>query len=219
MLKSEDGTVVYAHSVVIATGATARRLGVEGEEKLWQRGVSACAVCDGGLPIFRNKHVLVVGGGDTAMEEALHLTKFASQVTLVHRRDAFRASKVMAERVLNHPKIQVVWDSTLVSVFGEKNMEGAKIKNLKTGVITDVEASGLFYAIGHKPNTDFLKGKLELNDVGYIVLKGKTNTSVPGVFAAGDVSDPHYRQAVVAAGSGASAALDCEKWLISQKLI
>jgi len=212
-ITSEDGTVIRARSVIIATGAIARRLGVPGEDRLWQHGISACAVCDGGLPIFRNKPVVVIGGGDTAMEEALHLTKYASQVILVHRRNEFRASKVMAERVLSHPKIKVIWDSVLVSANGEKLLESVTLKNVKTNEESVVPANGLFYAIGHAPNTEFVKGQVELDAAGYIIKKEHTMTSVPGVFAAGDVCDARYRQAIVAAGSGAMAALDCEKWL------
>lgn len=209
----EDGTKIEAHSIIIASGAIARRLHVPGEEKLWQHGISACAVCDGGSPLFRNKPLVVVGGGDTAMEEALYLTRYASQITIIHRRNEFRASKVMAERVLKDPKIKVVWDSVLVSANGDKKLESVTIKNVKTNEESTVEASGLFYAIGHQPNTDFVKGQVELDSAGYVIKKEHTMSSVPGVFVAGDVCDPRYRQAVVAAGSGAMAALDCEKWL------
>jgi thioredoxin reductase (NADPH) len=211
--------LIEAQSVVIATGATAKRMGIPGEDTFWQKGISACAVCDGALPIFRNKTLVVIGGGDTAMEEADHLTKFGDKIILVHRRDAFRASKAMQERVLNNPKVQVLWDSVLVSAHGTKLLESVKVQNVKTGVVTDVVAAGLFFAIGHKPNTDFLQGQVALDEAGYIITPpGSTQTSVSGVFAAGDVQDKKFRQAIVAAGTGCMAALECEHWLNTQGL-
>lgn len=205
---------VLAESLIVATGATAKRLHLPSEERLWNKGISACAVCDGGLPPFRNKVLVVIGGGDTAMEEAMYLTHFASQVVLVHRRHEFRASVAMQKRVLENPKIKVLWDTVPVDPVGEAFLSGVRVKNLKTGEESEVEASGLFYAIGHTPNTEIFKGQLELDDTGYIVTQGRSaHTSVEGVFAAGDVQDKVYRQAVSAAGSGCMAALDCERWL------
>ncbi len=212
---SETGEVLEAKSLILATGATARRLEIEGGDRYWQKGISACAVCDGALPIFRNKVLVVMGGGDSAMEEATHLTKYASKVLLVHRRDAFRASKAMQERVLQNPKIEVVWDSTVQQVSGGNFLEKAVIVNVKSGAQREEAVAGLFFAIGHQPNTAFLNGQLELNEAGYIVTKpGTTATSVPGVFAAGDVQDPHYRQAITSAGTGCMAALEAEAFLV-----
>lgn len=209
-----SSTTVYTHSIVIATGATAKRLNLPSEPKLWNRGISACAVCDGGLPVFRNQKLVVVGGGDTAMEEAMYLTHFASEVILVHRRDAFRASKAMQDRVISNPKIRVVWNSVVEDAEGEKSLEGVIVRNVATGEKTRLETKGLFYAIGHQPNTGFLKGQMELDDEGYVVTgPGSSRTSIEGVFAAGDVQDKHFRQAVTAAGSGCMAALECERWL------
>jgi thioredoxin reductase (NADPH) len=205
---------VKAHTLIIATGATAKRLHLPSEERLWNRGISACAVCDGGLPPFRNKVLVVIGGGDTAMEEAMYLTHFASKVVLVHRRNEFRASKAMQKRVLENPKIEVLWDTVPVDVVGEAFLTGVRVKNVKTGEEKVVEAGGLFYAIGHTPNTGVFAGQLELDETGYIVTKGRgMHTSVEGVFAAGDVQDKVYRQAISAAGSGCMAALECERWL------
>ena len=205
------------HALIIATGATARRLYVPSEKLLWGKGMSACAVCDGALPIFRNKELVVIGGGDSAMEEATYLTKFASKVHIVHRRDEFRASKIMQERVLANPKIAVIWNSVLVDVEGKDVVTGVRLKNIQTGEEFSQPAGGLFYAIGHDPNTKFLDGQVELDDGGYIRLQpGTTRTSVEGVFAAGDVADKVYRQAVTAAGTGCAAALDAERWLGAQ---
>lgn len=199
-------------TVIISTGASARWLGVEGEERLRGFGVSACATCDGFF--FRDKELLIVGGGDTAMEEALFLTKFASKVTVVHRRDEFRASPIMVDRVLDHPKIDVLWDSVVVEIVGDTLVTGAKIRNVKTDEVTDFAADGVFVAIGHTPNTGVFDGELELDDAGYILVDpGTTVTSVEGVFAAGDVTDKIYRQAVTAAGMGCQAALDAQRWL------
>ncbi len=209
-------TEIEAKALIIATGATAKRLDIPGtrDGEYWQRGVTACAICDAAAPIFREKDLYVIGGGDTAVEEALFLTKYGKKVFIVHRRDELRASKVMAERALKHPKIEVIWDSVLVKAEGENVLTSVTLKNVKTNEETKREASGIFFAIGHSPNTTFLAGQLKTNDTGYITVKpGTTYTSVEGVFAAGDVQDPHYRQAVSAAGSGCMAALDAERWL------
>ena len=201
-----------ADALIIATGASARWLGVPGEERLRGRGVSACATCDGFF--FRDRELLVVGGGDTAMEEAAFLTKFASWVTIVHRRDEFRASKIMQERALANPKISVVWDSTIEEIVGEDAVTGAKLRNVKTGEVSDVSTDGVFMAIGHTPNTSLFQGQLDLDPAGYILVQEpRTATSVPGVFAAGDVTDVIYRQAVTAAGQGCKAAIDAERFL------
>ncbi|MBY0315435.1 MAG: thioredoxin-disulfide reductase [Bdellovibrionales bacterium] len=202
-----------AKSIIISTGASAKYLGLETERKYLGRGVSACATCDGAF--FRNQEVVVIGGGDTAMEEANFLTRFASKVTIVHRRDSFRASKIMADKAMANPKIEVIWDSEMIEVKGdEKSVTGIKIRNLKTNQETELKTQGVFVAIGHKPNTDLFKGKLKMNDVGYLTTEiVNTATSVEGVFAAGDVADPIYRQAITAAGTGCMAAMDCEKWL------
>jgi len=210
---SEEGEYV-AKLLIIATGATAKRLHVEGEDRYWQKGISACAVCDGALPVFRDKPLVVIGGGDSACEEALFLTKFGSSVIMVHRRDALRASKVMQKRVLDHKKIKVQWNSVLVEAVGEEFLTGVKVRNVLSGEQTVLMASGLFYAIGHEPNTGFLEKQLDLDETGYIKTKpGTTVTSVKGVFACGDVQDRVYRQAVTAAGSGCMAALQAEKYL------
>ena len=205
---------VETRSIIIATGATAKRMGIPGEEKLWQKGISACAVCDGALPIFRNKVLIVVGGGDTAAEEALFLTKYGSKVIMLVRRDALRASKAMQERVLSNKKIELQWNTSALSAIGDKKLEAVKVKNNKTNKESTIEAGGLFYAIGHIPNTAFLSGQIQLDEAGYIkTVPGTTRTNVPGVFACGDVQDKVYRQAVTAAGSGCMAALDAERYL------
>lgn len=211
-----------ADAVIVATGATAKKLDVPGtrEGEFWQKGVTACAVCDGAMPIFRNKDLYVIGGGDSAMEEATFLTKFGNHVYIVHRRDELRASKIMQERALKHPKITVVWDSVIEEVTGDDVVTGVKIRNVKTDKITDHEAGGVFFAIGHKPNTDFLKGQIDLHDNGYIKVEcGTTRTNVPLVFAAGDAQDHVYRQAVTAAGTGCMAALEAERELAARGLI
>lgn len=201
-----------AESVVISTGASARWLGVEGEERLRGFGVSACATCDGFF--FKEKELLVIGGGDTALEEALFLTKFASKVTVVHRRDEFRASPIMADRVLDHPKIDVLWNSVVDQIVGDTLVSGAKIRNVETDEVTDFTADGVFVAIGHTPNTKIFADQLDLDEAGYLLTEpGTTFTSVEGVFAAGDVTDKIYRQAVTAAGMGCQAALDSQRWL------
>lgn len=210
---------VFAQSLIIATGATAKRLDVEGagEDGLWQKGVTACAVCDGAMPIFRDKDLYVIGGGDSACEEALFLTKYARQVYLVHRRDELRASKIMASRAQNHPKVTILWDSVVEKVEGDNKVERVHIRNVKDKQSSIRPAGGLFFAIGHQPNTQFLKGQLDLHDNGYIKVQAGTSlTSVAGVFAAGDVQDFHYRQAITAAASGCMAALDAEKFLQAQ---
>lgn len=205
-----------AHSIIIATGATAKRLDIPGtrDHEFWQKGVSACAVCDGAIPIFRNKDLFVVGGGDAACEEAMFLTKYASKVYLVHRRDELRASKIMAERTIKHPKIEVLWDSVVEVVEGQNVVNSVTIKNLKTNAVKQYAAGGLFFAVGHVPNTAFLNGQVDLHENGYIkVVPGTTQTSVQGVFAAGDVQDHVYRQAISAAGTGCMAALEAERYL------
>ena len=210
---TEEG-MIESKAVIIATGATAKRMGVTGEERLWQRGVSACAVCDGALPIFRNKVLAVVGGGDSAVEETTYLTKFASKVHLLIRRDQMRASKASQDRVLNNPKIELHWNTVLLEILGESVVSGVKVKNIKTNMESVLSANGLFYAIGHLPNTSFLDGQVELDESQYIKTKpGTTKTSVEGVFACGDVQDKIYRQAVTAAGSGCMAALEAEQFL------
>lgn len=203
-----------AKALIIATGATAKRMHLPGEDNLWQKGISACAVCDGALPFFRNKILAVVGGGDSAVEEATHLTKFASKVLMIVRRDVLRASKVMQERAKNNPKIEILFNTVPLKVLGDKSVAGLKINNVRTNTQAVLDIGGLFYAIGHLPNTAFLEGQLELDEVGYIKTKpGTTKTSVEGVFAAGDVQDKVYRQAVTSAGTGCMAALDAEYFL------
>lgn len=212
-----DEELFTTDSVIVATGASAKLLGLPSENEYMGYGVSACATCDGFF--FRNQEVYVIGGGDTAMEEANFLTKFAAKVTIVHRRNEFRASKVMQDRVLANPKVSVVWDSVVdeaigVTENGKKRLTGLKLKNVKTGAATDVKADGLFLAIGHQPNTKIFEGILDMHPNGYLkVAAGSTKTNIEGVFAAGDVADSYYRQAITAAGSGCMAALDAERWL------
>ena len=207
-----NGKEYQAQTVIISTGATAKLLNIESEKKFWGKGVSACATCDGAF--FKNVEVAIVGGGDTAMEEALFLTRYATKVHVIHRRDSFRASKIMADRVMNHEKINVIWNSEIEEVYGDRIVRGVKIKSTKDGSISDLKVEGLFIAIGHKPNTDIFKGQLEMNEVGYLITKpDSTYTNVDGVFACGDVQDPVYRQAVTAAGTGCMSAIDAERWL------
>ena len=211
----DDGSTREALAVIIATGASAKYLGLESEQKLIGRGVSACATCDGAF--FRNVPVAVAGGGDTAMEESLFLTRFASRVYVIHRRDQFRASKIMADRVIKHPKIEVIWNSVVEEVFDvvKNEVTGARLKNVKTGETSELSVKALFTAIGHQPNTEPFKGQIDMDAVGYIQA-GNTRTNVPGVFAAGDVQDPVYRQAITAAGSGCMAALEVQRYLETQ---
>ncbi|HEX7377176.1 MAG TPA: FAD-dependent oxidoreductase [Pirellulales bacterium] len=219
-LKPSAGEAVEAQAVIIATGARANYLGLPSEEKYKNFGVSACAVCDGALPRFRNKPLVVVGGGDSACEEANYLSKFASQVHIVHRRDELRASKIMADRVLNDPKIKMEWSSAVDEVLGNERegVTAVRLKNVTDQSTREVTAAGMFAAIGHTPNTRFLEGKLELTPKKYVkwTTPFRTNTSVEGVFAAGDVADDYYRQAITAAGTGCMAALDAERWLVQQ---
>ncbi|MEN8376607.1 MAG: thioredoxin-disulfide reductase [Gemmatimonadota bacterium] len=215
-LTTSEGEEVLTRTVVVATGAVAQWLGLEHEQRLRRMGggVSACAVCDGALPAFRDKPLVVVGGGDTAMEEASFLARYGSEVTIVHRRDEFRAAKVMQDRVLSNPKIRVEWNHVVKDVLGDDFVEGVVVEHVDTGEQRTLEAAGLFVAIGHRPNTEFLGGAVDLTDAGYLrVAPGSTETSVPAVFGAGDVIDDHYRQAVTAAGTGCMAALDAEHWL------
>lgn len=212
-------TEVLAHAVIIATGATAKRLDIPGtrDGEFWQKGVTACAVCDGAMPIFREKELYVIGGGDTAVEEAIFLTKYASKVYIVHRRDELRASKIMADHALHHPKIEILWNHVLLKVEGGSVVGSVTLQDLKAQKEVKKNAGGVFFAIGHDPNTGFLKGQLSTDSHGYLTVKqGSTMTNVEGVFAAGDVQDKIYRQAVTAAGSGCMAALDAERWLTSK---
>ncbi|MCY3973939.1 MAG: thioredoxin-disulfide reductase [Simkaniaceae bacterium] len=213
-------TSVQADSLIVATGATAKRLDVPGasEEGFWQKGVTACAVCDGAMPIFRDKELYVIGGGDTAVEEALFLTKYGSRIYIVHRRDALRASKIMAEHAHTHPKITILWNRVLTRIEGEEVVESVTLRDVKTGEEEKRGAAGVFFAIGHTPNTGFLGGQVETDAQGYITVRVPTTyTNVPGVFAAGDVQDKVYRQAISAAGSGCMAALDAERWLMDNR--
>ncbi len=215
MLTLSDGEKIEAQSIIIATGASAQHLGIESEQKLIGRGVSGCATCDGAF--YRDVPVAVVGGGDTALEEALFLTRFASKVTLIHRRDQFRASKIMADRVLAHPKIDVLWDTVVEEVLDvEKNeVTGLTVRNVKTDEISQLDVTGVFMAIGHKPNTGPFDGQLDTDHTGYLITKN-TRTNIEGVFAAGDVQDSIYRQAITAAGSGCAASIEAERYLEAQ---
>jgi thioredoxin reductase (NADPH) len=213
-----DGERVEALAVIIATGASHKHLGAPGEDLLETKGVTYCATCDGALPVFRNQPLVVVGGGDSACEEALYLTRFGSVVHLVHRRNSLRASKIMAERTLSNPKIKPVWDSAVTEVLDVKQdkVTGVRLKNLKTGAETILSCAGVFIAIGHGPNTEIFKGQIEMDGSGYIIPQRGTMTNVPGVFVAGDCADHVYRQAITAAGAGCAAAIDAERFLAAQ---
>jgi thioredoxin reductase (NADPH) len=210
-----DGERVETQTLIIASGAGHRHLGVANEPLLEKKGVTYCATCDGALPMFRNQPLVVVGGGDSAAEEALYLTRFGSTVYLVHRRDQLRASKIMAERVLSNPKIRPVWDSVVTDILDVKQdkVTGVRVKNLKTGQESTLDCVGVFIAIGHVPNTQLFKGVIDMDDTGYIVPKRGAETNVPGVFVAGDCADHVYRQAITAAGMGCMAAIDAERYL------
>lgn len=213
-------TQFSADAIIIATGATAIRLDIPGagEDGFWQKGVTACAICDGAMPIFRNKELYVIGGGDSAVEEAIFLTRYGSKVYIVHRRDQLRASQIMAQRAKNNPKIEILWDSVISKIEGDKIVRSVTITNVKTQKAENRTAAGVFFAVGHKPNTEFLGGQLSLDQNGYIAIKpGTSYTSIDGVFAAGDVQDHVYRQAVTAAGSGCMAAIDAERWLAKKE--
>ncbi len=214
---TSQGKDYFANAIIIATGASAKYLELPSEKKLMGRGVSACATCDGAF--FKNERLALVGGGDTALEEALFLTRFASEVVVIHRRDSLRASKIMQERALHHPKIKFIWDSAVTECIGETKLEKLRLKNLKTGTETLEAFGGLFVAIGHQPTTALFKDVLKTNETGYLITKDKsTYTSIDGVFACGDVQDHIYRQAITAAGSGCAAAIDAERWLEANKL-
>jgi thioredoxin reductase (NADPH) len=217
-LLTVDGETIQTETLIIASGASHRHLGLENEHKLENKGVTFCATCDGALPMFRNKPLVVVGGGDSACEEAMYLTRFASSVHLVHRRDKLRASKIMAERALANEKIKPVWDSAVTDVLDVKHdkVTGVRLKNLKTEKESELEAGGLFVAIGHIPNTQLFRGVIDMDEAGYIIPKRGTATNVPGVFVAGDCADRVYRQAVTAAGSGCAAAIDAERYLAAR---
>ena len=212
-VRTEDGEY-SAMIIIIATGATAKRLHVAGEDEYWQKGISACATCDGALPFFRDKPLFVVGGGDSACEEALFLSRYGSSITMLVRRDVLRATKVMQKRIQDNPKISIIWNTLLEEAVGEQFLTGLKVRNKITGEEKLVDAAGLFYAVGHKPNTDFLDGQLKTDETGYIITRpGSTETGVEGVFACGDVQDRLYRQAITAAGTGCMAALEAERYL------
>ncbi|MDJ0788340.1 MAG: thioredoxin-disulfide reductase [Myxococcota bacterium] len=211
-----DTRRITADAVILSTGASAKWLGIPSEERLMNRGVSACATCDGAL--FRDKAMVVVGGGDTAMEEALFLTRYATKVTVVHRRGELRASKIMQDRALAHEKIEFAWHSEVDEILGEDAVVGVRLKDARNGETREIPAEAVFVAIGHKPNTDLVKGQLELDDVGYVKVEpGSTRTQIPGVFVCGDAMDPTYRQAVTAAGTGSMAAIDAERWLAERE--
>jgi len=209
------GESYTAEAVVVCTGASPRKLGIDAEQQFGGRGVSYCATCDG--PFFKGEDIVVVGGGDTALEEATFLTKFGKSVKIVHRRDSLRASKILQEKAIENPKIEFMWNNVVADIMGDKKVATVTVKNIASGKETTLRAGGLFVAIGHEPNTSIFRGQLQLDDKGYIVLKDHTKTSVEGVFAAGDVHDHRYRQAVTAAGFGCMAAIDVERWLSERK--
>ncbi|HEX2615342.1 MAG TPA: thioredoxin-disulfide reductase [Nitrososphaera sp.] len=215
-LITTHGEKYTAEAVIVCTGASPRKLGIDAEQQFGGRGVSYCATCDG--PFFKGEDIVVVGGGDTALEEATFLTKFGKSVKIVHRRDTLRASKILQDKALENPKIEFMWNNVVSDIKGDKKVNTVHIKDIKTGKEKTIKAGGLFVAIGHEPNTSIFQGNLELDDKGYIVLKDHTKTSVEGVFAAGDVHDHRYRQAVTAAGFGCMAAIDVERWLSERKL-
>ncbi len=203
-----------ALSLIIATGATARRLPLDSEKKLWGKGISACAVCDGALPVFKDKELAVIGGGDSAVEEASHLTNFGSKIYIIHRRDELRASKIMQQRAMEHPKIEILWNRIVLDFLGDESLTALKLKDTKTGGLSELHVAGAFEAVGHQPNTGFLEGQLETDENSYLVTRLNTHmTSIEGIFAAGDIQDSKYRQAVSAAGTGCMAAIECERWL------
>lgn len=210
-----DGKVIESRSVIVAVGAGHRHLGVPGEHELENKGVTYCATCDGALPVFRNQPLVVVGGGDSACEEASYLTRFASQVYLVHRRDSLRASRIMAERTLANPKITPVWNSVVEEVLdvSQNRVTGVRLKNIVSGESSTLQCAGVFVAIGHTPNTQIFRGQLDMDEAGYLRLAQGSRTNIPGVFAAGDCADSVYRQAITAAGMGCAAAIDAERWL------
>ena len=220
VLHTLEGETIKANAVIIATGAKAKWLWLDNEQRLAQSGggVSACAVCDGALPVFRDQHLVVVGGGDTAVEEATFLTKFAAKVTVVHRRDELRASKIMQEHILKNPKVEMAWNAVVTEVHGDQAISGVELTDTVTGEKRNLDCKGLFIAIGHTPNTAFLESQVDVDEAGYIVPvePPSTKTKIPGVFAVGDVSDQTYRQAITAAGSGCMGALDAERWLSAQ---
>src|SRR5438445_1956378 len=217
-LLTVDGETVSTETIIIASGAGHKHLGLPSEHLLENKGVTYCATCDGALPIFRNKPLVVIGGGDSACEEAMYLTRFGSVVYLIHRRDALRASKIMAERALAHDKIKPVWDSTVTEVLDvkEDKVTGVRVKNLKTDYEQIIDCAGVFVAIGHTPNTQIFRGIIDMDETGYIIPRRGTETNVPGVFVAGDCADHVYRQAVTAAGLGCAAAIDAERWLAAR---
>jgi thioredoxin reductase (NADPH) len=211
-LTTADGTKLQSKTLIISTGASAKWLGIPTEKKFMGKGVSSCATCDGFF--FRNLDIAVVGGGDTAMEEATFLTRFAKTVTVIHRRDTLRASKIMQDKAMKNPKIKFIWDSEITEIFGDQGVTGVELRNLKTGALSKLELQGVFVAIGHEPNTKLFRDQLQCDATGYLVPEaGTTRMNIPGVFAAGDVADPHYRQAVTAAGTGCMASIDAERFL------
>jgi thioredoxin reductase (NADPH) len=210
-VESTEGRKILAETVILATGADAKWLGIESEKKLMGKGVSACATCDGFF--FKGKEIVLVGGGDTAMEEANFLTNFATKVSVLHRRESLRASKIMQDRAKRNPKIRFVWNTVVEEILGTDVVTGVRIKNVKTNAVSEIPCGGFFVAIGHKPNSDLVKGQLDLDDAGYVIADDRCRTKIPGVFAAGDLMDTRYRQAVTAAGAGCKAALEAERFL------